>query len=679
MRISKVRVQNYKCIIDTGWIDINRVSTTFIGRNESGKTSIMEAIAFFSDVDNCPNEKITARKDSFEQESPDIISIEIRIDGNDSDSYHQIAADSTGDDDRVVFTKRADGRRRIDDINISSTNWNRAKYTREANSRLSDLHDEQVKKISDSGQYDEIYPDISDLYPCQLQLMSERIRQSMNDFANEFSTDSDTDPDVIEKTHDELQDIRSMINSARRETTDPFEALPDIIYYDELELVDDTIDVDSVREGDGVLKKLLENNDISYSLDSPQDPADINRQLRSLSRETSRLVSDYWRQKSVEVAIDLNIGDEFQVLVRDTSIYQTDNGLDDGDGENMQVFGEDMAPSQRSRGFQWFLSFCLNMIADEECLNSEKLILLDDPAVFLHPEGKKDCLNAMNRLSGDSQIVYSTHSPFLIEKGYPERLRVVEDMGDEEGTNVTTDFTEAGGLALEPVRKALGIGLGDLPFVSGRMILLEGITDYLILTGIGHYYRDHVDRDVLDIDEVSLIPSEGGNQIVTAGKWVASENLEYALLLDNDSKGREVKDEIRTHHTDIDPTRTILLEEQQGRHSGEFEIEDMFDPEFYVECVNEVYSQAVEQFDDIGVENDHGEILINGEEYEGADIVSLIEQSLREQGIESELRKRATAEKIKYRLDNNHEITEQSVESFLPLLGQLNAITELRD
>lgn len=44
MRLSKVRVQNYRSIIDTGEFEVERLKTILVGPNEAGKTAILQAI-----------------------------------------------------------------------------------------------------------------------------------------------------------------------------------------------------------------------------------------------------------------------------------------------------------------------------------------------------------------------------------------------------------------------------------------------------------------------------------------------------------------------------------------------------------------------------------------------------------------------------------------------------------
>jgi len=487
----------------------------------------------------------------------------------------------------------------------------------------------------------------------------------MNELRNEYPQDDDSERELVEETVEKVKEIRRELQSIQRETVDVFESVPEIEYHSSIPQIQDEIETEKLQSGGSILGELLE----SRGIDLDQDQGDLIRDLREVARDLQELVSNRWKQKSVNIELVPGTDNKITVLVQDESILQKTSN----NGEDREpVQRSDMSPSQRSQGFCWFLSFCCRFLATEQNAGSERLVLLDDPAVYLHPEGKQDCLGAIRRLPTDTQVVYSTHSPFLIGKRYPEQIRIVEDEGNNIGTTVTTNFTEAPGIALEPVRSALGIGLGDLPFVSPRMVLLEGVSDYLIITSLGHYFKDHSEDPILDINEVAVIPFDGADEATTAGKWVSSQRFDYVIILDNDDKGRDVKEKIGTHHPEINSDNVILLEEYNGIDDGKFEIEDMFRPGFYIDCVNEMIA---DEFDDsyvIEYDIDDREGQIGEQEYDGDRIAPIVDTALKSNGVDSGLRKRAAAKKIKKRIDENRNVNEEDIGMFKPLLGLAN-------
>lgn len=86
----------------------------------------------------------------------------------------------------------------------------------------------------------------------------------------------------------------------------------------------------------------------------------------------------------------------------------------------------DQYPDQRSKGFLWFLSFYLKLAAAQKKYPGRKRILLiDEPGSYLHARAQKDVLHLFeDRIAEKNQIIYSTHSPYLIPPDRLHRLRI---------------------------------------------------------------------------------------------------------------------------------------------------------------------------------------------------------------------------------------------------------------
>ena len=112
------------------------------------------------------------------------------------------------------------------------------------------------------------------------------------------------------------------------------------------------------------------------------------------------------------------------------------------------------SPKERSEGFQWLLSF-FALCLDKQRNNSNEIFLIDEPALHLHPKGQKDVLKIIEVLSKSHQIIYSTHSPFLISKNFPQRIRLL--LKDEiQGTLVKNKpYSQDNCRFWEPLKSAL--------------------------------------------------------------------------------------------------------------------------------------------------------------------------------------------------------------------------------
>lgn len=311
-----------------------------------------------------------------------------------------------------------------------------------------------------------------------------------------------------------------------------------------------------------------------------------------------------------------------------------------------------------------------------------KILLLDDPAVHLHPSGKQDWLESLEEIAREEQVIYTSHSPYLIEKQYPSRIRTVEDSPD--GTQINADIFDAGTGTLEPLRNALGIDLSASPFVSEGQLLVEGPSEYYTISAVGTYMDDILDREFLDWRKISLMPVRGANDVIGKASWLESENLEYVILLDSDEQGREVQERIHEHHPHIDDDRVQLLTRRP--HDQEVVIEDLFDPEFYVEAANEFYRESTEDFED-----DFEPIPINKvgpnkweigrEEYEGQRIDKILVSELERQDIAEELEndngrvelaKRPIAEVLSEKIING-DVEPEELDYFNEVLGTVTS------
>ena len=100
------------------------------------------------------------------------------------------------------------------------------------------------------------------------------------------------------------------------------------------------------------------------------------------------------------------------------------------------------------------------------------IILLDEPGPYLHPKAQNDILKALEILATSDQIIFTTHSPYLINPNTLERVRLVRR--DSKNCTVIQNQVHAARIGdnevYTPIMTAIGL---DLSKVSER---LETIT-----------------------------------------------------------------------------------------------------------------------------------------------------------------------------------------------------------
>lgn len=137
----------------------------------------------------------------------------------------------------------------------------------------------------------------------------------------------------------------------------------------------------------------------------------------------------------------------------------------------------------RSTGLQWFFSFYLVFLVESELHHRNAILLLDEPGVTLHPLAQKDLFTFFENLSLNNQIIYTTHSPFMVDSNHLERVRSVyiDTLGK---TTVSADLRAAERFkgknqpqSIYPAHAALGLSVSDTLLINCNPVLVEGESD----------------------------------------------------------------------------------------------------------------------------------------------------------------------------------------------------------
>jgi len=232
-----------------------------------------------------------------------------------------------------------------------------------------------------------------------------------------------------------------------------FEFLPKILYFDSISVIKDRVEMDSlIKAGNDSIteRSLLKIGGVDDPSLIFEDSTRGRRAAEETGREITRRIQQVWSQEpSLEIKLRVN-GKLLYVDFSDaTTVYDT--------------------PKTRSPGFLWYLSFYINFIATtNEARANEYFFLLDEPGLHLHPSGQKDLTHLLEDLSQKNQLVYTTHSPFMINREHPQRVRVVN-----KGEKGTTVDNEAYRENWRPLRQSIGLTVGDLFFFNNKGLILE--------------------------------------------------------------------------------------------------------------------------------------------------------------------------------------------------------------
>jgi predicted ATP-dependent endonuclease of OLD family len=148
--------------------------------------------------------------------------------------------------------------------------------------------------------------------------------------------------------------------------------------------------------------------------------------------------------------------------------------------------------SKRSSGVTQFftVSMILNARRSKFPANSY-IYLFDEPGVYLHPQGQRDLLQVFEKLADENQIVYATHSLFLLNQNFPERHRLV--FKDKDGTKIDQKPYQQN---WKRATDALGIYLTSNILFSDRVLLTEGDSDPIYIYELFRQLNKIKDVDV---------------------------------------------------------------------------------------------------------------------------------------------------------------------------------------
>jgi len=278
-------------------------------------------------------------------------------------------------------------------------------------------------------------------------------RRALLRFSDAFK---DNESFLIRKDGPALENYHLFINETEtpiRELDKLLQNLPKILFFDTIPLLKSRATLQDLMNGNEQF--CTERNLLHIGgINNPEIIFDESTRGRRASEEASRLITQQirrvWSQEpTIEVKLNVNGNILYIDLSDGTTVFDT--------------------PESRSMGFRWYLSFYINFIAQTfEARANEYFFLIDEPGIHLHPAGQKDLTKIMEDLGGKTQLVFTTHSPFMINREHPERVRLVSK--DKDGTRLDS---EAYRQNWKPLRSSIGLMIGDLFFFSERGVVEE--------------------------------------------------------------------------------------------------------------------------------------------------------------------------------------------------------------
>lgn len=254
------------------------------------------------------------------------------------------------------------------------------------------------------------------------------------------------------------------------------------------------------------------------------------------------------------------------------------------------VYDVEVNLDERSRGFKWFFSFYVTFAADTKGGSAENaILLLDEPGLYLHATSQGDLLK---HLAGDfgNQVLYTTHSPFMVPTDNLDAVRTV-NIQQDAGTTVSND-PSGDARTLFPLQAALGFNLAQSLFVGPANLVVEGVTDYWIISSVSEHLRT-LGKVALP-ESLTITPAGGAQKVSYMVALLASERLHVLVLLDEERQARNAKDELVKNKLIRDENIVFVTDAfDSNSRPPEADIEDLLDQAVYDALVQESYKDEL--------------------------------------------------------------------------------------
>ena len=339
-------------------------------------------------------------------------------------------------------------------------------------------------------------------------------------------------------------------------------------------------DNDDLERGEEALLALLTMAGVDpQEFVSSDNHERLIRQMENASNAISDEVFEYWSQNK-ELQVELHT-----IATAEPNAEQSLN-----EPPLLQVRVENRRHrvtvpfDERSRGFVWFFSFLAYFSKLEEESTQPLILLLDEPGLSLHATAQNDLLRFINeRLAPHHQVIFTTHSPFMIDPHNFGCVRTVID-APETGTTVSSDILKTDAESAFPLHAALGVELTQTLFVGPNVLLVEGPSDVIYLQYLSEQLIK-AGKTGLD-DRWVLVPGGGISKLAAFLTLFGANQMKVCVLADSSAQNNKTIGRLKASGKLYDAGIV-----QIGNASGaeEADIEDLLPAQLYVDLVNDAY------------------------------------------------------------------------------------------
>ena len=570
MFLKRVTIHKFKCVESDQSFDVDPEVTVLVGMNESGKTSILQALAKTNYFENDPEFRFNATHDFPRKEKK-------RLDKSGktakavtcifgiSPELRSVCEDDLGPGvftaDEVATSIDYENKTTWGQLEVDSDRFI-AQKTEELGIASKTLQG-KLHSVNQAADFQALLDGYQD------EALKQNLEKLRRYFTNEWNWPGNP-----------LGEYVAHVLLAPRK--------PKFLYYDEYYALPSRISIEKLQ-GDGLesedlktAKALFDLADINVDeLLDADDFEDYKAELEATEATITQELFNYWStNKNLEIQFDI---DKIEKNIPEQGTRIVEHVLDVRVRNTRTKIS--LPLRHRSKGFNWFFSFLVWFKRIQEDASSDYVLLLDEPGLSLHASAQHDLLDFIESLCGDYQILYTTHSPFMVKPDRLDRVRTILETND--GSVISDSVQEKDPQTLFPLQAALGYDIAQNLFIAKHNLLVEGVSDLAYLQTVSGMLST-ANREGLR-DDVVIVPVGGMDKVSTFVSLFRGNSLNLVCLLDStvDAGSKARLDDLVAGKI-IQKSKVLRFQDfvDDGRES---DIEDLFEPKEYLALFNRAF------------------------------------------------------------------------------------------
>jgi predicted ATPase len=572
MKLAKVHITNFRSVEDSDEFSVEQV-TCLVGKNEAGKSAILLALSALNPHSATPaildKERDYPRRllTQYAQLHPDKDAVAVTTTWELSKTELEQIKEELGDgvitSSQVAVSRRYEAKEPELEVSI-------------------DIH-RAIHNVLESVEFDETV---------KASLLGAENTKALIQLLKSL-------PSPTAEQQSLLARIRGYGTFTDRVKSILNETLPTFMYFSNYDRMDGAVQFEALKQlksngqintpensGAKLFIEFLEYAGVPFDeIISTGTFETFNAKLQAASNNITDQILEYWTQNpdlSVQVKVD---------PARPQDLPPFNSGTIGRARIYNSLHRVDTPFSERSAGFVWFFSFLVKF-AQVSADGKPVILLLDEPGLTLHGKAQGDLLRYFDeKLAPHHQIIYSTHSPFMVSPNKLTSARIVEDVVETKGrrrfpigTKVRENILTTDPDTLFPLQGALGYEITQTLFIGKHTLLVEGVSDVVYLQALSHALKSRK-RTGLD-SRWTICPSGGIGNVRAFVSLFGGNKLDVAVLTDQaKSDAKKIEDLRKSQILKTGRVFTIA----DFTEKPESDIEDLFEPELFASIVTNAY------------------------------------------------------------------------------------------